>query len=149
MAVESFKELISYQENLYNLSHLGWTYHSMGDYQNAIIQYERALTLTNLRPLQILGYLANGYFQTGQLDEAQRIVDELLGGFANEKKNAALSLAVYYSGQGDIDASFEWLEASIQKHDFSIIRLKINPIFKPLHSDPRWQVMLNKVGFPN
>ena len=57
-------------------------------------------------------------------------------------------MAYYYSGQGDVEAAFEWLEVAFRENDTELLWLKVEPQFKPLHNDPRWQEMLDKVGFP-
>jgi hypothetical protein len=52
-------------------------------------------------------------------------------------------------GHATTDESFRWLDCAFKEMDYSMVRLKINPYLKPLHSDPRWQEMLDKVGFPD
>lgn len=44
--------------------------------------------------------------------------------------------------------AFEWLEKAYQDHEVEMYWLKVEPSFEPLRSDPRWQGMLDKVGFP-
>jgi len=34
------------------------------------------------------------------------------------------------------------------KYEVEMYWLKVEPPFKPLYNDPRWQEMLDKVGFP-
>ena len=48
----------------------------------------------------------------------------------------------------DLESAFEWLEKAYQDHENEMYWLKVEPPFEPLRSDPRWQVMLDKVGFP-
>jgi len=40
------------------------------------------------------------------------------------------------------------LSGSYQDHEVEMFKLKIEPPFEPLHNDPRWQEILDKVGFP-
>ena len=58
-------------------------------------------------------------------------------------------LGMVYAQMGEIDTAFEWLEKSNQDHEVEMYWLKVEPPFEPLHSDPRWQEMLDKVGFPD
>ena len=53
-----------------------------------------------------------------------------------------------YAQMGEIDLSFRWLEKAYETHEVEMYWLKVEPPFKPIHNDPRWQLMLDKVGFP-
>ena len=50
---------------------------------------------------------------------------------------------------GDIESAFEWLEKAYIDQEVEMYWLKVEPPFEPLKNDPRWQVMLDKVGFPD
>ncbi len=50
---------------------------------------------------------------------------------------------------GEIDKAFEWLERGYEDHEVDMFWIKVEPLFEPLRNDPRWQEMLDKVGFPN
>lgn len=58
-------------------------------------------------------------------------------------------LAMIYSVMGEIDLAFEWLEKSYEDHEVEMYWLKVEPPFEPIRSDPRYQEMLDKVGFPD
>jgi len=60
----------------------------------------------------------------------------------------AFHLAMVYAQMGEIDTAYEWLNKSFDNHEVEMPWLKAHPLFEPLRSDPRWQVMLDKVGFP-
>jgi hypothetical protein len=67
----------------------------------------------------------------------------------NSGASPSYHLALIYAQKGDIDSAFESLETAYSNHEVSMFRLKGMPYFQPLHNDPRWQQMLDKVGFPN
>jgi len=48
---------------------------------------------------------------------------------------------------GEIDTAFEWLERGYEDHEVEMFWIKVEPLFEPLRNDPRWQQMLDKVGF--
>ena len=50
---------------------------------------------------------------------------------------------------GEIDLAFKWLGKAYEDHEVEMFWLKVEPIFEPMHKDPRWQEMLDKVGFPD
>lgn len=45
--------------------------------------------------------------------------------------------------------AFEWLDKAYKDHEVEMYWLKVEPPFEPLYNDPRWQEMLDKVGFPS
>jgi hypothetical protein len=49
---------------------------------------------------------------------------------------------------GQIDTAFKWLEKGYDDHEVEMYWIKVEPALEPLPSDPRWQEMLDKVGFP-
>jgi serine/threonine-protein kinase len=53
-----------------------------------------------------------------------------------------------YGFTGRNDDAFRWLERGIEEKDYFMYRVQINPFLRPLHADPRWQEMLDKIGFP-
>ena len=55
--------------------------------------------------------------------------------------------SMVYAQMGEIELAFEWLEKAYEAHEVEMIWLMVDPPFDPLRSDPRWQVMLEKVGF--
>jgi len=57
-------------------------------------------------------------------------------------------LATIYAKMDEIDEAFEWLEKAYKDHKVGMYSLKEAPHFEPLHNDPRWQEMLDNVGFP-
>lgn len=56
--------------------------------------------------------------------------------------------AMIYAEMGEIDIAFEYLEKSYRAHEVEFYWLKVEPPFKPLHNDPRWKQLMDKVPFP-
>lgn len=56
--------------------------------------------------------------------------------------------ALLCARSGEIDKAFEWLDKAFQKREFGMIFLKLDPTLDTLHSDPRWNDLLRRVGFP-
>lgn len=148
MALKSFEEAISYSSSFGHYTSLGWAYLHQGEWKKAIFQLKTALDTAGFRPPKTIAYLAHGYYRSGRIEEAQGIVDELLNRRGIESKGVPFSMAFIYSGRENIDATFEWLEKSLLERDYELLGLKMEPQFIPLHGDPRWQEMLDKIGFP-
>ena len=49
---------------------------------------------------------------------------------------------------GDKECAFEWLERGFEERDDVMINLKVEPVFDPLRSDPRFQDLIRRVGIP-
>jgi TolB-like protein/DNA-binding winged helix-turn-helix (wHTH) protein len=49
---------------------------------------------------------------------------------------------------GDKECAFRWLEKGFQERDDLMINLKVEPVFDGLHSDPRFQDLVRRVGIP-
>jgi len=65
------------------------------------------------------------------------------------QKNDPCALAESYARGGEINLAFEWLEECYEKHGLMMTFLKYQSNFDSLHSDPRWNDLLRRVGFPD
>jgi adenylate cyclase len=57
-------------------------------------------------------------------------------------------IAKAYVGLGDKDKAFAELNRAYENRISSVMWLKVEPQFDPLRSDPRFQQLLQKIGFP-
>jgi len=55
--------------------------------------------------------------------------------------------AIIHNILGEKDLTFKWLEKAYHEEFANIWRLKVEPVFENLHSDPRYQEFLEKMGF--
>ncbi|MCH7766719.1 MAG: hypothetical protein IH916_09195, partial [Acidobacteria bacterium] len=53
-----------------------------------------------------------------------------------------------YAGLGQNDRALEWLERAYEERSEVLILLKLEPIFDPPRSDPRFQSLLRRLNFP-
>ena len=60
-----------------------------------------------------------------------------LSELSKRKYVPATDMARIYTGLGEKDWAFEWLEKGYEER--SLLDLKVNPTFDPLRSDPRFQ----------
>ena len=59
----------------------------------------------------------------------------------------ASSISHLYNALGENNKAFDWLEKACEQREYDIIHLKIDPIYDPLRSDPRFKQLLDKLGF--
>ncbi len=84
------------------------------------------------------------HHSAGHQAESEQGLQKLLEQHA---ANNDYQIAEVYSMRVEIDNAFEWLERAIVDRDAGITHGKVNPRFRPLHGDPRWAVILKKIGF--
>ena len=96
-----------------------------------------------------MGLLSIAYFHVGEQAKFDEQFQELTSKSEESPAGSpSFYLAMVYAQMGDIDTAFEWLDKAYADHEVEMYWLKVEPPFEPLRSDPRWQEMLDKVGFP-
>ena len=88
-----------------------------------------------------LAGLAAIYWAMGRRADSDSASDELKRGFAD--RNAYL-IASVYAYRGEADAAFAWLEQAYQHARGSLEDLRVDPMFRNLHGDPRFAALLHK-----
>jgi adenylate cyclase len=124
---------------------LGRAYLFKGMPERAIEVMETAVRLSP-DDSYALGYLGYTYAVTGRRADALKIlqrIDEM------EKHRYVSRFAhVYiYTGLGDKNKAFEWLEKAYQERSDSLAWFRFDPESKSLKSDPRFAPLMHKVGF--
>jgi hypothetical protein len=76
------------------------------------------------------------------MEQAKKALDEL----KKEGDIASFEIAQGHAARGEIDEAFEWLERGYQIRDSGLQWVKVAVVLRPLHSDPRWQTFLEKMG---
>jgi TolB-like protein/DNA-binding winged helix-turn-helix (wHTH) protein/Tfp pilus assembly protein PilF len=89
--------------------------------------------------------LAYIYGRTGQPAQARQAMAKLEEWNRRRPVDPAL-FALAYIGMGNKDEAFVWLEKASAQHSIVLITLKVDPVYDPLRSDPRFQDLLRRVG---
>lgn len=61
----------------------------------------------------------------------------------------AIELTFAYIGLGDTEKALDWLELSYAEHDVQMLWLNTASMFDSLRDEPRFQVLLKQMNFPN
>ncbi|MCK5279504.1 MAG: hypothetical protein KAK04_13210, partial [Cyclobacteriaceae bacterium] len=138
-----YRELVIL-ESLRVWMYLGMYYEVIGSIEKLGVQYPDIAP-----PPRLMAIASISYLHTGQLKKSSEYLEMLV---AKSEMNAGGSpsfyIAMIYSQMGEINEAFKWLEKSYQDHEVEMYWLKVEPPFEPIRSDPRYQEMLDKVGFP-
>jgi adenylate cyclase len=124
---------------------LGRAYLTKGMQQRGIEEMETARR-DGPDDVFVLGLLGYGYAVTGRRADALRILQS----FDEMEKHRYVSRAarVYvYAGLGDKDKAFEWLEKAYQERSDALAWFRQEPESQSLRSDPRFVVLMRKIGF--
>ncbi len=123
---------------------LGLGYLKQGRYSEAIAELQKAVQLSG-GERQLLGHLGYAYAISGKGADALAILKEVQGKY---QKHEALAqdVAAIYSGLGDKDQAFAWLEKDFEARSGQLARIRWEPPFESLRSDPRFADLLRRMG---
>ena len=121
---------------------MGLSYVQKGMYEEGISAFQKAKAQPDSRAL--LGY---AFAVSGREKEARRILDDL-NHESKQKYVASAPVAIAYMGLGEKNRAIELLEKAFDERLWEMGMLKINPVFDPLRSDPRFERLVQRVGLP-
>ena len=110
-------------------------------------------SIASFRPLEITGYppvmahLAHVLARAGEREEANRILTDLLA-IPEVAERQGFLIAVVYTGLGDFDQAFAWLDKAIDDKSLDWATLQ-QPLFEDLRADPRFERIRERGGLQN
>ena len=81
----------------------------------------------------------------GRLAESEAALQELI---AKCSAHEAYQVAMVYAARDEADLAFAWLEQAYVQRDGGLAEVKLEPRFRSLQADPRWDTFVRKMGFP-
>ena len=85
------------------------------------------------------------YLKLGRRADAQRVLANVT---KPGSRASAMQVASLYFALGDKDRGFEWLTKAFDRREV-VNLLKTDPQFDSVHSDPRFQALLRRLGVPD
>ncbi len=107
-------------------------------YEEALAAAQKAGIYSNLA-------VAVTHAKAGREEEARGMLGALTGEWG---KRVPTFIAFLYASLGEKDNAVEWLQKGYDQHDHFIHQIKVEPMWDPLRSDPRFQALLRKMNFP-
>jgi len=121
-------------------SNLGEVLELSGDLPGAIAEYEKSVALdSDPFPLALLGH---AHALAGNRAGALKILQQLV---ASSRYAPDYSVGLVYLGLGDKRQAMDWLEKSFAKRQPDLNTLRFDPLLKPLHGDPRFEALAEKI----
>src|SRR5437667_1993579 len=115
-------------------------------YREAIAYAEKGIARTG-RLNDNLGLLGLMYGLGGRKSETRKIIGELKERSRHHYVFPSV-FAYAYLGLGEKDRALTYLEQAYEEQDPALFYLKVSPLLDPLRSEPRFQVLLRRVNFP-
>ncbi len=143
--------LVQYQKTLeldpnffYLESHAALVYRAKGMLAESVAEYQRQqLVMDGPAPYG----LAVTYARMGRTTEARAILTELMA-LAQRRYVPPDQLALIHAGLGELDQAFVWLDRAYEARSAPMVAWILrSPDYDPLRSDPRFDVLLRKIGF--
>ena len=146
---------------------LGFILNINGDWEQALVPLAKAVALApsieevrshQARALSALGRMDEAAVAAEQeRNEAYRLVarsylrgpgaDQALAEFmAKYGEEMPGYVAHLYGSRGEADPAFAWFDRALIRRDAPVVWDKTNVNLRSLHSDPRWPVLLRKLG---
>jgi adenylate cyclase len=122
---------------------IGWTDIAAGKVSEAIPELQKAKAMESTA--FAAGWLGYAYAASGDRTRAQAVIEEL----RQESPQRFISPfypAIIYLGLGDRERALGGLEKAYEARSNWLTNLKMDRIFDPLRSDPRFIELLRKVG---
>lgn len=117
----------------------------MGRYDEAISCLERARALAGDVPA-ILAATAQVLGTAGFQPQARALLDQLQQ-IHQRQWVPSSCFAVACIGLGDRRKALDHLETACEKREQTVAGMKVHPLFDPLRSEPRFQTLLERIGF--
>ncbi|HEY3128913.1 MAG TPA: guanylate cyclase [Acidobacteriota bacterium] len=145
LAIEKCRQTLDLEPN-FALARLviGWALRQKSMFREAVAEFKKAVD-SSKGSADGMAALGHAYGVWGKKSEAERILGEL----TKTSKTSHVSpghFAMVYLGLGEKDAAFHWLQRAREERYAWLVFLKMDPIFDSLHSDPRFEKLLAKMG---
>jgi len=146
-AVEQARKAIELEPDYFRAhTWLGLSYVQMGRLSEAVAETQKGAQLSD-SPLAraVMGY---AFAVAGRRSEARKIADELA---AKRGQNylCPFDIGTIHISLGEKDEAFRWLERAYDERSDCIAGLKVDPRLDPIRSEPRYQDLVRRVGFPD
>jgi len=139
--------VVSYPNEWVEHYTLGVGYEGTGKLLEAISEYQKAIEISN-GDHDAIASLAHAFAAIGRRAEAEKILHD----FERKSKSGYVSpymIATIYAGLGEKDKAFAFLERAYQERSLDIPwHLKADLRIDNLRSDPRFQDLVRRVGYP-
>lgn len=123
---------------------LGLIYIQKSLFEEAITEIQKAVNFSR-RSIQYLADLAFAHASAGDENKSREILEELLM-LSEEKYVPRYELGMIYAALGEKNRAFASLEKAVEERSSSVVAINTDPRLDSLRSDPRFTILLEKMG---
>jgi len=144
-AIESARKTLELEPSFAPVRYvLGLAYVQKASFERAIGELQQAVTLSGGNPTYI-GALGFAYARAGRKGDARTVIADLEE-LSKRRYVPPYNIALIYTGLGENDRAFEWLQKAYEERSSRLVWLKVVPEVDSLRADPRFQDLLRRVG---
>jgi len=144
LATDQIKRAIEIEPNIaHHHWLLGQTSILKSEFDEGVGIIQKAVDMSNDNNM-ILAGLGWAYGVAGRAEEAYKIID-IFRAKAEREYIRPFFLAKIYSGLGENDLAFEWLDKAYDEHDTSLFAVLSDETMNNIRSDPRFNELLKKM----
>jgi tetratricopeptide (TPR) repeat protein len=126
--------------------HIGLVYIQKHMFAEAIANFRQVSSVdkSDVASLACTGYALGA---AGKLADARKIRNELQR-LSTQRYVSAYEMAIANIGAGYNDRALDWLEKGYEERNWYLGGLRVDPLWDPLRSHPRFQDLLRRMNFP-
>lgn len=144
-AIEQCRAVLEMEPNFPRAHLLIFAYVQKGQFAEALADIEKWRRLDESP--STWAAQAYVYGRAGQPVQARQALEKLKQVIRHRQSDPTPMLVIAYAGMGNKDEAFAWLDKAFRERSNALTVLKVEPIYDPLRSDPRFQELLRRVGF--
>jgi TolB-like protein/class 3 adenylate cyclase/Tfp pilus assembly protein PilF len=129
------------------LDNLGLAHVRIGRLEEGIAEIKKAIAMSMGSNPADKADLVYALSRAGRIDEARGVLSELVQ-YHEKHGSGATQVAEAFASVGDAEAAFEWLEKAHQERSGYLLGVSVDFAFESMHTDPRFQRILEKIGYP-
>ena len=122
---------------------LAYSYDRKGMYKEAMSEWQKGLVADG--DVQTAALLGDTYARSGYKDAMRAWVNDEIRQSSHEYVSP-FGIAQQFAMLGEKDPTMDWLEKAYQDRSVDLVTVKVDPVFDFLHSDPRFQDLLRRIG---
>ena len=126
------------------LVNIGRAYGQKGMHAEAQAAFQKTLAVVPDDPA-VLALLGHDYAVAGRRDDALQIAGQLRN-LATRRYVPAIYEALIYTGLGNKDEAFRWMERAVEERTEYLVYLGVEPLADPLRNDPRFAELARRVS---
>ncbi len=145
-AIELFTSMLATDPSFYKAyTAMGRAYMQKGMYAKAIGFLEKGLAIAGEVP-NILAALGQAYAFSGDRPTAMNFLEKLQQ-VAARRSVPPTYFGIIHLGLGEKDAALTCIERAVARHESQVVFLQVHPAYDGLREEPRFQALLDRIGF--